>query len=134
MEKESVPANSPSISEQNQKDTIAEDTIAENNEKKSESKEGGFFKKVNSLQEKLESNEFDKGYLKGVSNLRLIILGLFSLIGFIVVVYAILVAVVGEQVVQVANVFFVVTIVSISILVGTLVYQIRGSAILNNKQ
>jgi len=128
MEKESVPANSPSISEQNQKDTIAE-----NNEKKSESKEGGFFKKVNSLQEKLESNEFDKGYLKGVSNLRLIILGLFSLIGFIVVVYAILVAVVGEQVVQVANVFFVVTIVSISILVGTLVYQIRGSAILNNK-
>lgn len=129
MEKESVPANSPSISEQNQKDTIAE-----NNEKESESKEGGFFKKVNSLQEKLESNEFDKGYLKGVSNLRLIILGLFSLIGFIVVVYAILVAVVGEQVVQVANVFFVVTIVSISILVGTLVYQIRGSAILNNKQ
>lgn len=129
MEKESVPANSPSISEQNQKDTIAD-----NNEKKSESKEGGFFKKVNSLQEKLESNEFDKGYLKGVSNLRLIILGLFSLIGFIVVVYAILVAVVGEQVVQVANVFFVVTIVSISILVGTLVYQIRGSAILNNKQ
>jgi hypothetical protein len=125
MEKESVPANSPSISEQNQKDTIAE-----NNEKKTESKEGGFFKKVNSLQEKLESNEFDKGYLKGVSNLRLIILGLFSLIGFIVVVYAILVAVVGEQVVQVANVFFV---VSISILVGTLVYQIRGSAILNNK-
>ena len=129
MEKESVPENSPSISEQNQKDTIAE-----NNEKKSESKEGGFFKKVNSLQEKLESNEFDKGYLKGVSNLRLIILGLFSLIGFIVVVYAILVAVVGEQVVQVANVFFVVTIVSISILEGTLVYQIRGSAILNNKQ
>ena len=129
MEKESIPENSPSISEQNQKDTIAE-----NNEKKSESKEGGFFKKVNSLQEKLESNEFDKGYLKGVSNLRLIILGLFSLIGFIVVVYAILVAVVGEQVVQVANVFFVVTIVSISILVGTLVYQIRGSAILNNKQ
>ena len=129
MEKESIPENSPSISEQNQKDTIAE-----NNEKKSESKEGGFFKKVNSLQEKLESNEFDKGYLKGVSNLRLIILGLFSLIGFIVVVYAILVAVVGEQVVQVANVFFVVTIVSISILVGTSVYQIRGSAILNNKQ
>jgi len=129
MEKESVPENSASISEQNQKDTIAE-----NNEKKSESKEGGFFKKVNSLQEKLESNEFDKGYLKGVSNLRLIILGLFSLIGFIVVVYAILVAVVGEQVVQVANVFFVVTIVSISVLVGALVYQIRGSAILNYKE
>ena len=129
MEKESISANSPSISEQVQKDTIAE-----NKDKKLESKEGGFFKKVNNLQEKLESNEFDKGYLKGTSNLRLIILGLFSLIGFIVVVYAILVAVVGEQVVQVANVFFVVTIVSISILVGTLVYQIRGSAILNTKE
>ncbi len=129
MEKESISANIPSISEQNKKETIAE-----NNQKKSESKEGGFFKKVNSLQEKLESDEFDKGYLKGTSNLRLIILGLFSLIGFIVVVYAILVAVVGEQVVQVANVFFVVTIVSISVLVGALVYQIRGSAILNYKE
>jgi len=129
MEKESVSVNSPSTSEKNEKDKLVQ-----SDEKKTESKEGGFFKKVNSLQEKLESDEFDKGYLKGVSNLRLIILGLFSLIGFIVVVYAILVAVVGEQVVQVANVFFVVTIVSISILVGTLVYQIRGSAILNNKQ
>ena len=129
MEKESVSVNSPSISEKNEKDKLAE-----NEEKKSQSKEGGFFKKVNSLQEKLESDEFDKGYLKGVTNLRLIILGLFSLIGFIVVVYALLVAVVGERVVQVANVFFVVTIVSISILVGTLVYQIRGSAILNTKE
>ena len=129
MEKESISASNPSISEQAQKDTIPE-----SKDKKLESKEGGFFKKVNDLQEKLESNEFDKGYLKGTSNLRLIILGLFSLIGFIVVVYAILVAVVGEQVVQVANVFFVVTIVSISILVGTLVYQIRGSAILNTKE
>ena len=129
MEKESVSVNSPSISEKNEKDKLAE-----NEEKKSQSKEGGFFKKVNSLQEKLESDEFDKGYLKGVTNLRLIILGLLSLIGFIVVVYAILVAVVGERVVQVANVFFVVTIVSISILVGTLVYQIRGSAILNTKE
>lgn len=129
MEKESVSVNSPSVSEKNEKDKLAE-----NDEKKSQSKEGGFFKKVNSLQEKLESDEFDKGYLKGVTNLRLIILGLFSLIGFIVVVYAILVAVVGERVVQVANVFFVVTIVSISILVGTLVYQIRGSAILNTKE
>jgi len=129
MEKESVSVNSPSTSEKNEKDKLVQ-----SDEKKTESKEGGFFKKVNSLQEKLESDEFDKGYLKGVTNLRLIILGLFSLIGFIVVVYAILVAVVGERVVQVANVFFVVTIVSISILVGTLVYQIRGSAILNTKE
>jgi hypothetical protein len=42
-----------------------------------------------------------------------------------VIIYAILVAVVADTVIQAANVFFVVTIISISTLVGTLVYQIR---------
>ena len=42
-------------------------------------------------------------------------------------IYAILVAVVADRVIQSANVFFVVTIISISTLFGTLVYQIRQS-------
>ena len=58
------------------------------------------------------------------SNVRFITFGLFTLIGFIVVIYAILVAVVADTTLQSANVFFVVTILSISILAGILVYQI----------
>ena len=61
------------------------------------------------------------------SNVKFITFGLFALIGFIVVIYAILVAVVADTAIQSANVFFVVTILSISILVGTLVYRIGQS-------
>jgi hypothetical protein len=57
-------------------------------------------------------------------NVRFITFGLFTLIGFIVVIYTILVVVVKDTAIQSANVFFVVTILSISILVGTLVYRI----------
>lgn len=58
------------------------------------------------------------------SNVRFITFGLFALIGFIVLIYAILVAVVADTAIQSANLFFVVTILSISILAGTLVYKI----------
>ena len=61
------------------------------------------------------------------SNVKFITFGLFVLIGFIVLIYAILVAVVADRVIQSANVFFVVTIISISTLFGTLVYQISQS-------
>ncbi len=61
------------------------------------------------------------------SNVRFITFGLFTLIGFIVVIYTILVVVVKDTAIQSANVFFVVTILSISILVGTLVYRIGQS-------
>jgi len=57
------------------------------------------------------------------SNVRFIIFGLFSLIGFIVIIYAILVAIVADTAIKSANIFFLVTILSISILVGTLVYR-----------
>jgi hypothetical protein len=57
-------------------------------------------------------------------NMKFITLGLSALVGFIVVIYAILVSVVSDTVIQSANVFFVVTILSISILVGPLVYKI----------
>src|SRR5215211_2136789 len=61
------------------------------------------------------------------SNVRFITFGLVFLIGFIVVIYAILVAVVADTAIQSANVFFVVTILSISTLFGPLVYKIRPS-------
>ena len=58
------------------------------------------------------------------SNVRFITFGLFTLIGFIVLIYAILVAVVSDRAIQSANVFFIVTILSISILEGVLVYKV----------
>ena len=58
------------------------------------------------------------------SNLRFITFGLFTLIGFIVLIYAILVMVVSDRAIQSANVFFIVTILSISILEGVLVYKV----------
>ena len=58
------------------------------------------------------------------SNLRFITFGLFALIGFIVLIYAILVAVVSDRAIQSANVFFIITILSISILEGVLVYKV----------
>lgn len=60
-------------------------------------------------------------------NIKFITFGLFALIGFIVVIYAILVAVVADRAIQSANVFFIVTILSISTLFGPLVYKIRPS-------
>ena len=58
------------------------------------------------------------------SNIRFITFGLFALIGFIVLIYAILVAVVSDRAIQSANIFFIVTILSISILEGVLVYKV----------
>jgi hypothetical protein len=57
------------------------------------------------------------------SNMRFITFGLFALIGFIVLIYAILVTVVSDRAIQSANVFFIVTILCISILEGVLVYK-----------
>ena len=58
------------------------------------------------------------------SNVKFITFGLFALIGFIVIIYAILVAVVEDTAIQSANVFFVVTIISISTLFGPFIYKI----------
>ncbi|HJU58490.1 MAG TPA: hypothetical protein VJ583_01970 [Nitrososphaeraceae archaeon] len=57
------------------------------------------------------------------SNVKFITFGLVALIGFIVLIYAILVAVVADTVIQSANLFFVVAIISISTLVEIIVYQ-----------
>ena len=63
------------------------------------------------------------------NNVRTVILGLFVLIGFIILVFAVFTAGVGGQLnqVQFANSVFIAAIVGAFTLVGVIVYQIRGS-------
>jgi hypothetical protein len=62
------------------------------------------------------------------NNVRIVILGLFALIGFIILVFAVFTASVGAQLAQVqfANSVFIAAIVGAFTLVGVIVYQIRG--------
>jgi hypothetical protein len=62
------------------------------------------------------------------NNVRTVILGLFALIGFIILVFAVFTAGVGGQLnqVQFANSVFIASIVGAFTLVGVIVYQIRG--------
>jgi hypothetical protein len=63
------------------------------------------------------------------NNARTVILGLFILIGFIILVFAVFTASVGAQLdqVQFANSVFIAAIVGAFTLVGLIVSQIRGS-------
>ncbi len=62
------------------------------------------------------------------NNVRTVILGLFVLIGFIILVFAVFTAIIGAQLdqVQFANSVFIAAIVGAFTLVGVIVYQIRG--------
>ena len=63
------------------------------------------------------------------NNVRTVILGLFALIAFIILVFAVFTASVGAQLdqVQFANSVFIAAIVGAFTLVGVIVSQIRGS-------
>ncbi len=63
------------------------------------------------------------------NNVRTVILGLFILIGFIILVFAVFTASIGAQLnqVQFANSVFIAAIVGAFTLVGVIVSQIRGS-------
>jgi hypothetical protein len=63
------------------------------------------------------------------NNVRTVILGLFALIGFVILVFAVFTASIGAQLnqVQFANSVFIAAIVGAFTLVGVIVYQIRGS-------
>src|ERR671912_1576663 len=62
------------------------------------------------------------------NNVRTVILGLFILIGFIILVFGVFTASIGSQLdqVQFANSVFIAAIVGAFTLVGVIVYQIRG--------
>ena len=60
------------------------------------------------------------------NEIKTIVLGLFALIGFIILIYSIFIGVVGEQLAAVADTVFVAAIIGSFTLVGTIV----GSAFL----
>ena len=106
---------------ENKKDSMEK---TKDSEKTKESNETMKNQIVNKIVELAGLNGIEDSYDRS-SNLKFITFGLFALIGFIVIIYALLVAVVSDTIIQSANVFFVVTIISISTLVGTLLYQIQ---------
>ena len=76
-----------------------------------------------------EDNSVNLSESARVSNsVRTVILGLFTLIGFIILVFAVFTASMGDQLnqVQFANSVFIAAIVGAFTLVGVIVYQIRG--------
>ena len=76
-----------------------------------------------------EDNSVNLSESARVSNsVRTVILGLFTLIGFIILVFAVFTASVGAELnqVQFANSVFIAAIVGAFTLVGVIVYQIRG--------
>jgi hypothetical protein len=77
--------------------------------------------------DELEEDTNLSEYVRISNNVRRILLGLFVLIGFIILVFAVFTASVGAELVQVANTVFVAAIVGAFTLVGVIVYQIRGS-------
>jgi hypothetical protein len=86
--------------------------------------------KISSTTDRLrEDNSINLSESARVSNnVRTVILGLFVLIGFIILVFAVFTAIVWGQLnqVQFANSIFVAAIVGAFTLVGVIVYQIRG--------
>ena len=71
------------------------------------------------------SNKFNE-YIRDVRNdeIKSIVLGLFALIGFIIIVYSIFMGVVGEPLASVADTVFVAVIIGSFTLVGTIVGRI----------
>ena len=107
-----------------------------NTSKKSESSNITNFKdkiigKLTSTHDKVdENNKFLSESIRISNNNRAILMGLFALIGFIILVYAIFTASVTVELAQIAtSVFmaaFIAAIVGAFTLFGVVVYQIRG--------
>jgi ribosomal protein S17E len=86
--------------------------------------------KITTMGKSQEENNVNLSESARVSNnVRTVILGLFILIGFIILVFALFTASIGAQLnqVQFANSVFIAAIVGAFTLVGVIVYQIRGS-------
>ena len=81
-------------------------------------------KKVNPEKDTKESLTQDKkgsAFENGSSDIKSIVFGLFGLIGFIIIVYSIFVAVIGEPLASVADTVFVAALIGSFTLVSTLV-------------
>ena len=118
--------------EENRVKGYYEDTTSTNNNKSSQD-EGLKDKIVGKISTTIgwsqEYNSVNLSESARVSNnVRTVILGLFALIGFIILVFAVFTASMGDQLnqVQFANSVFIAAIVGAFTLVGVIVYQIRG--------
>ena len=118
--------------EENRVKGYYEDTTSTNNNKSSQDEglKDKIVGKISSTMGKSkEGNSVALSESARVSNnVRTVILGLFALIGFIILVFAVFTASVGAQLnqVQFANSVFIAAIVGAFTLVGVIVYQIRG--------
>ena len=89
-------------------------------EGKSESLKDKIFGKMSEFIGETGSEDKEKGSTFAIKS---IIFGLFALIGFIILVYAIFVAIVGEPLASIADTVFVAAIIGSFTLVGTIVGQ-----------
>ena len=117
--------------EENRVKGYYEDTTSTNNNKSSQDEglKDKIVGKISSMGKSKEGNSVALSESARVSNnVRTVILGLFALIGFIILVFAVFTASVGAQLnqVQFANSVFIAAIVGAFTLVGVIVYQIRG--------
>jgi hypothetical protein len=89
---------------------------------------GKIYSTTGKLQEENNVNLSESARIS--NNVRTVILGLFALIGFIILVFAVFTASIGAQLdqVQFANSVFIAAIVGAFTLVGVIVSQIRGSS------
>ena len=78
-----------------------------------------YLEKCQNLLEKLELKKKGSSFA-----IKTIIFGLFALIGFIILVYSIFVAVVGESLASVADTVFVAAIIGSFTLVGIIISQL----------
>jgi uncharacterized membrane protein len=69
-----------------------------------------------------KSNDYKRDPPNG--EIKTIVLGLFALIGFIIIIYSIFMAVIGEPLASVADTVFVAAIIGSFTLVGTIVGRI----------
>jgi hypothetical protein len=118
--------------EENRVKGYYEDTTNTNNNKPSQDKglKDKIVSKISSttMGKSKEGNSALSESARISNNVRTVILGLFALVGFIILVFAVFTASVGAQLnqVQFANSVFIAAIVGAFTLVGVIVYQIRG--------
>jgi hypothetical protein len=94
------------------------DNIEYKIQRKNESIKDKIFGKMSEFVEGTKTEDKENGSLFGIKS---IIFSLFALIGFIILVFAIFVAVVGEPLASIANTVFVAAIVGSFTLVGIIV-------------
>ena len=94
------------------------DNIEYKIQRKNESIKDKISRKISEFVEGTKSEDKENGSLFGIKS---IIFSLFALIGFIILVYTIFVAVVGEPLASIANTVFVAAIVGSFTLIGIIV-------------